>query len=491
MAEPPAESQTGRAGFDSRQGLGLVSGMTVRTRFAPSPTGYLHIGGARTALFSWLFARHHGGTFVLRIEDTDRERSTPESIQAILDGLGWLGLDWDEGPFYQTQRFPLYREHAERLLAQGRAYRCWCTAEELEERRQRQLAGGGRPAYDRTCRDRSAPPTGREPFVLRFRTPLEGQTVIDDLVKGSIVFENAHLDDFVIQRSDGSPIYNFCVVADDVDMRITHVIRGDDHVANTPRQILLYQALDAPLPRFAHAPLILGPDKTRLSKRHGATSVMAYHEQGFLPEAMVNFLARLGWAHGDKELFSRDDLVRLFSLEHVGSSPAVFNSEKLVWTNFQWMKSLDARHLAELVVPYLERAGLPVPADRAWLARAVDTLRERAKTLVELAEFLRFYVADTIELQPKAAAQHLKPEIAPALRELISRLDALPAWDEASIEAAFQTTIAAHGLALGKLAQPVRVAVTGGTVSPGIFSVLDVLGRERALARLHSAEARL
>jgi glutamyl-tRNA synthetase len=491
MAEPAADSQTRPAGFDSLGGLGLVTGMTVRTRFAPSPTGYLHIGGARTALFIWLFARHHAGTFVLRIEDTDRERSTPESIQAILDGLGWLGIDWDEGPFYQTRRFPLYRGLAERLLATGRAYRCWCTAGELEERRQRQLAAGGRPAYDRTCRDRTTPPAGRDAHVLRFKTPLDGRTVIDDLVKGPIVFENAHLDDFVIQRSDGSPIYNFCVVADDVDMRITHVIRGDDHVANTPRQILLYQALDAPLPRFAHVPLILGQDKTRLSKRHGATSVMAYHEQGFLPEAMVNFLARLGWSHGDQELFTRDELVQAFSLEHVGSSPAVFNAEKLVWTNFQWMKGLESTRLAELVVPYLERAALPVPADRRWLARAVDTLRDRAKTLVELAEFLRFYVAETVELQPKAAAQHLKPEIAPALRDLVDRLEELPAWDEASIESAFQATIAAHGLALGKLAQPVRVAVTGGTVSPGIYTVLDVLGRERALARLHSAQAGL
>lgn len=465
--------------------------MSVRTRFAPSPTGHLHIGGARTALFNYLFARHHGGTFVLRVEDTDRERSTDASIRAIYDSMTWLGLSWDEGPFRQTDRFELYRAAAERLLASGHAYRCWCTTEEIDARRQRALAGGQRPGYDRTCRDLAAPPAGRTSSVLRFRTPVEGETVVDDEVKGRVVFQNTELDDFVIQRSDGSPIYNFCVVVDDVDMRMTHVIRGDDHLANTPRQILLYRALDAPLPRFAHIPLILGLDKARLSKRHGATSVMQYHDEGYLPDAMVNFLARLGWSHGDQELFTRVELIEHFSLENVGSSPAIFNPEKLVWTNFQYLKATPATELAALVRPFLVRLGLPVPSDTAWLTRAVETVRERAKTLVELAESLRFYLAPEITIQAAAATKHLRADLAPALADLTSALDALEQWDPAHIEDVFHDIIARHGLTLGKLAQPVRVAVTGGTVSPGIFEVLDVLGRERAIARLRAAQTRL
>jgi glutamyl-tRNA synthetase len=465
--------------------------MSVRTRFAPSPTGYLHIGGARTALFNWLFARHHGGGFVLRIEDTDRERSTEASIQAIYDSMRWLGLDWDEGPYRQTERFDLYRSSAERLLADGKAYRCWCTSEEIDARRQRAVAAGQRPGYDRTCRELAAAPGGRSSFVVRFRTPTDGETVVDDEVKGRVVFQNAELDDFVIQRSDGSPIYNFCVVVDDVDMRMTHVIRGDDHLTNTPRQILLYQALGATLPRFAHIPLILGTDKTRLSKRHGATSVMQYHDEGYLPEAMVNFLARLGWSHGDQELFTRAELIEHFSLDNVGTSAAIFNPEKLVWTNFQYLKATPAAELSELVKPFVQRLGLPVPTDDAWLARAVETVKERAKTLVELADALRFYLAAEITIEAAAGTKHLRAEIAPALADLTAALDALTGWEPSHIEGAFHDTIARHGLTLGKLAQPVRVAVTGGTVSPGIFEVLDVLGRERSLARLRAAQARL
>jgi len=465
--------------------------MTVRTRFAPSPSGYLHIGGARTALFNYLFARHHGGRFVLRIEDTDAERSTPESIQAILDALAWLHLDWDEGPIHQSARLDLYRARAETLLATGRAYRCWCTAEELDARRRAALAAGRRPAYDRTCRDLAAPPAGRTASVLRFRTPLEGETVVDDEVKGRVVFQNVDLDDFVIVRSDGAPLFIFCGVVDDAEMAITHIIRGDDHLANTPRQILLYRALGASPPRFAHVPLILGLDRARLSKRHGATSVLAYRDLGYLPDAVVNYLARLGWSHGDQELFTRAELIEHFTLENVGKAAGIFNPEKLEWVNFQYMKAMPPADLAGLVVPFLERAGLPVPADRAWLVRVVETLRERAKTLVELADFCRFYLVDTVELDPKAAAKHLTPEIGPVLDDLIGRLAALPRWDAGPLESAFQATLAAHGLALGKLAQPVRVAVTGGTVSPGIYEVLDVLGRERALARLRAARARL
>jgi len=465
--------------------------MTVRTRFAPSPSGYLHIGGARTALFNYLFARHHGGRFVLRIEDTDAERSTPESIQAILDALAWLHLDWDEGPIHQSARLDLYRARAETLLATGRAYRCWCTAEELDARRRAALAAGRRPAYDRTCRDLAAPPAGRTASVLRFRTPLEGETVVDDEVKGRVVFQNVDLDDFVIVRSDGAPLFIFCGVVDDAEMAITHIIRGDDHLANTPRQILLYRALGASPPRFAHVPLILGLDRARLSKRHGATSVLAYRDLGYLPDAVVNYLARLGWSHGDQELFTRAELIEHFTLENVGKAAGIFNPEKLEWVNFQYVKATPPADLAALVVPFLERAGLPVPADRAWLVRVVETLRERAKTLVELADFCRFYLVDEVELDSKAAAKHLTPEIGPVLDDLIGRLAALPRWDAGTIEGAFQATLAAHGLALGKLAQPVRVAVTGGTVSPGIYEVLDVLGRERALARLRAARARL
>ena len=460
--------------------------MSVRTRFPPSPTGYLHIGGARTALFNWLFARRHGGRFVLRIEDTDRERSTAESVQAIFDSLTWLGLDWDEGPHYQSGRYDIYRARAQELLAGGHAYRCYCTPAELDARRQAALAAGRRPAYDRTCRDRRGvvPDT---PFVLRFRTPLTGQTVIDDQVKGPVVFQHADLDDFVILRSDGTPIYNFCVVVDDVDMTISHVIRGDDHLANTPRQVLLYQTLGAPLPVFAHVPLILGLDKTRLSKRHGATSVMAYQELGYLPEALVNYLARLGWSHGDQELFTREELVRHFSLENVGKAAGIFNPEKLEWVNFQYLKAMPVPRLTELLVPFLVRAGLPVPADGTWLARVVTTLRERAKTLVELAAFCRFFLVDTVVPDEKAASKHLTPAIAPALDDLVRQLATLDRWSTDSIESVFQQVITAHGMKLGTLAQPVRVAVTGGTVSPGIFEVLDVLGRERTLARIRHA----
>lgn len=464
--------------------------MAVRTRIAPSPTGAMHIGLVRTALFNFLFARGHGGAFVLRIEDTDQERSTPESTAAILDGMRWLGLEWDEGPFFQTQRGTLYRAQADRLLEEGRAYRCWCTPEELEARRAAAVAAGGRQGYDRTCRERAGAPADRSAHVVRFKVPLDGATVVDDLVKGAIAYQHAELDDFVILRSDGSPVYNFCVVVDDADMRISHVIRGTDHVANTPRQILLYQALDAPLPRFAHIPMILGSDKAKLSKRHGATSVLEYRERGYLPDALVNYLARLGWSCGDQELFTRAELIEKFSLENVGTSPAIFNPEKLDWVNFQYLKQTAPDELARLAAPFLARAGLPVPGDRPWLARALATLRERAKTLQELADAARFFVTDPVELTPKAAAQ-LRPDVAPALDDLVGGLERLGTWEVAGIEAAFHDVTTRHGIGLGKLAQPVRAAVTGSTASPGIYEVLDVLGRERSLARLRAARARI
>jgi glutamyl-tRNA synthetase len=463
--------------------------MAVRTRFAPSPTGYLHIGGARTALFNHLYARHHDGVFVLRVEDTDRKRSTPEAIAAILDGLAWLGLDADEGPVFQTERLDLYRERADALLAAGHAYRCWCTPEELESRRGAAVVQGRSPAYDRTCRSRTAPPPGRDAHVVRFHTPLDGATRVEDLVKGAVVFQHAELDDFILLRSDGSPTFLFAGVVDDVDMHMTHVIRGDDHLANTPRQIQIYRALEAPLPAFAHLPLILGLDKTRLSKRHGATSVTAYRDMGYLPDALVNYLARLGWSHGDQELFTRAELVEHFTLDTVGLSAGVFDPGKLEWVNFQHLKETDPATLAQLVVPHLERAGLPVPADHAWLGRVVGSLRERAKTLEELAAQARYFLVDDVELEPAAAAKQLTPTVVPLLGDLRARLAALETFDEPTIEHAFHDAVAVHGVKLGKLAQPVRVAVTGGTASPGIFEVLALVGRERTLRRLDAAIA--
>ncbi|MCX8071674.1 MAG: glutamate--tRNA ligase [Candidatus Binatia bacterium] len=460
----------------------------VRTRFAPSPTGYLHLGGARTALFNYLFARHHQGQFVLRIEDTDRERSTPESIQAILDAMAWLKLDWDEGPYYQSQRLALYLEHAERLLASGAAYRCYCTPEELEAKREQALKAGRKPMYDRTCRTRTDAPAGT-PYAIRFKTPVDGVTVVNDLVKGHVAFENAELDDLIIVRSDGSPTYNLCVVVDDATMAITHVIRGDDHLTNTPKQILIYRALGYPIPAFAHVPQILGPDRTRLSKRHGATSVLAYREMGYLPDALVNYLVRLGWSYGDQEIFSRQELIDKFSLEHVGKSAGVYNAEKLEWVNFHYMKTTPAQELAQAVKPFIAARGYKVPGDDAWLAKMVATLQERAKTLVELVEIGRFYLVDEVELAPELVSKFLKPDILPALQQLRLRLSELDDWSPTTIQQAFERVMAEFRLNLGKIAQPVRVATTGGTVSPGIFEVLDVLGKAHTLKRLDRALA--
>jgi glutamyl-tRNA synthetase len=459
-----------------------------RTRFAPSPTGYLHIGGARTALFSYLYARRHGGRFVLRIEDTDRERSTDASIAAILESLAWLEIPWDEGPSFQSKRTAVYVAAVERLLTAGRAYRCYCSAETLEAKRAAALAAGRKPAYDGTCRDLpTGPPSG--PHVIRFRGPKDGETVVDDLVKGRVVFQNAELDDLIILRTDGSPTYNFCVVVDDTEMQITHVIRGDDHLANTPRQILLYQALGAPLPAFAHVPLILGPDKTRLSKRHGAMAVMAYRDMGFLPDAVVNYLVRLGWSHGDQEIFSRAELIEKFNLEAVGKSAGVFDFEKMQWLNAHYLRALAPVALAAAALPFIERAGLTVPGDDAWLAKALATVQERAKTLVDLVEQARFYLSDDVPIDPAAAAKLLKPEIMPALADLRAALASVEPWTAESLQAAFEQVLAQQGLKLGKLAQPVRVAVTGTAASPGIFEVLDVLGRARTLQRLDRALA--
>jgi glutamyl-tRNA synthetase len=462
----------------------------IRTRFAPSPTGYLHIGGARTALFNFLFARHHGGQFILRIEDTDRERSTPQAIQAILDAMQWLALDYDDGPHYQTARLALYKEKIQELLAKGQAYPCICTASELDAKRQLAMKEKRKPSYDGTCRPPEGAiaelPKGR-PFTVRFRSPRAGTTVVRDAVKGDVIFDNRELDDLIIARSDGTPTYNFCVVVDDIDMAITHVIRGDDHLANTPRQIQLYQAFGAELPQFAHVPLILGTDKARLSKRHGATSVTAYRDMGYLPEAVVNYLVRLGWSYGDQEIFSRAELIEKFSLESVGKSAGVFNAEKFLWLNSHYLKSRPLGQLADDIVPYIRAAGYPVPQDKTWLERMIRTLQDRVKTLVELVDSARYYLTDEITIDEKAVKKFLIPEIAAPLQSLIERLSAIDDFSAAAIEREFTAVLEQHGLNMGHLAQPVRVALTGSTVSPGIHDVIAVLGKERTLRRLRSA----
>jgi len=459
----------------------------VRTRFAPSPSGFLHIGGARTALFNCLFARHSGGVFVLRVEDTDRERSTDASIDAIFESLRWLGLDWDEGPFFQSERGDLYREHAERLLASGHAYRCYCTPAELEQQRQEAQAAGRKPMYDRRCRTRNAAPEPNAPFTIRFKAPLTGETIVNDAIRGGVVFQNTEMDDLIIVRSDGSPTYNFAVVVDDALMTITHNIRGEDHLPNTPKQVLMYQALGFTPPVFAHVPLVLGLDRARLSKRHGATSVLSYRDDGYLPQALNNYLVRLGWSHGDQEIFTHAELIEAFALDALGSSAGVFNPEKLEWVNAQHLRRTSASELAQLVKPFVARRGWAIPGDDAWLERAVVTLQERAKTLVELLDLSAYYFNDDVTIEPAAANKHLRVAKREAVTDLRNALAALPDWSTAAIQAAFESVLARYQLPLGKLAQPVRVAITGGTVSPGIFEVAEVIGRERVLARLDKA----
>ena len=460
----------------------------VRVRFAPSPTGHLHVGGARTALFNWLFARHHGGTFILRIEDTDRSRSTDENLDLIVDALTWLELDWDEGPptpgYRQTERFDSYREHAARLVRSGRAYYCDCSPETLDAERKAAEARKETFRYSGRCRDR-----GLTAGALRLRIPDEGVTVVDDLINGPVTFEHRQLDDWILVRTDGTPTYNFCVVVDDVTMGITHVIRGNDHLSNTPKQILCYEALDYAVPAFAHVSLILGPDKSRLSKRHGATSVQAFREAGIVPDAMVNYLARLGWSHGDQEVFTREDLVRLFDIKDVASSGAVFDPTKLEWLNHEYIKAMDGARLAALARPFIERAGLTVALEDARLARAMETLRERAKTLVELVEVGRFYFERPKEYEAKAAAKFFGATGAQRLGMLAERLGALGEFTAPTIEAVYRDLTTELGLKLVDLAQLTRLAVTGRTASPPLFDVLAVLGRDETLARLQAARA--
>lgn len=461
----------------------------VRVRFAPSPTGHLHIGGARTALFNWLYARHNKGIFILRIEDTDRSRSTDDYIHSIVEGMEWLNLYWDEGPYRQTDRFEIYRNYAERLLQLGKAYYCYCFPEELEQRRKEALAQGNLPKYDGRCKDLKEPLPERKP-VIRFKMPTTGETVVDDLIKGRIVFENTQLDDLIIMRSDGTPTYNFTVVVDDVDMRITHVIRGDDHLNNTPKQIHIYKALGYEVPSFAHLPMILGADKTRLSKRHGATSVIAYREMGYLPDALVNYLVRLGWSYGDQEVFTRNELVQLFSFDNVGKSSAIFNPDKLLWLNGQYIMRTSSKRLAELVMPILLKEGV-IKKDQVinseWLSRAIDTLKERSKTLVELAHFLHYYIAEEVQYDAKAQAKFLNEKSYGLLMELKKGLSNLADFSALEIEKVFATIVDKYGVKLGKVAQPARVAITGRAESPGIFEVIDIVGKKKTLKRLEKA----
>jgi glutamyl-tRNA synthetase len=457
----------------------------VRTRFAPSPTGDLHIGGARTALFNWLLARHHQGHFILRIEDTDVVRSTQESIQVILDAMTWLGMDWDEGPFYQTQRISLYQEAAEKLLKEGKAYRCYCTPEELETKREAAFKAGVKPKYDRTCLHRKLPYPDR-PSAIRFLSPNEGKTVVEDLIQGRVEFDNAELDDLIILRSDGLPTYNFSVVVDDATMGITHVIRGNDHLNNTPRQIQIYQAMDYPLPGFGHVSMILGPDKKKLSKRHGAQSVVEYRKMGYLPQAVVNYLVRLGWSYGDQEEFTQEELIEKFSLEAVGRSAAAINLGKLDWLNAQYIKGIELDELIQRVRPFIEAKGYSI-SDLNLLRKAVLSLQERVKTLVEMADLSEFYFCEEITYDEKVAGKFLKRETVPMFEQIITSLSRESVLDKGSTHRLIQQLANIRGEPLVKIAQPIRVALTGKTVSPPIDEVMEALGKDKVIQRLQKA----
>lgn len=450
--------------------------MTVRTRFAPSPTGYLHIGGVRTALYSWLYAHKHQGQFILRIEDTDLERSTPESVQAILDGMNWLELNFDEGPYFQTQHMQRYTEVLQQMLQEGKAYRCYCSKERLEKLREEQTANKQKPRYDGHCRDLTSHPQG-QPFVIRFRNPLSGAVVVDDQVHGQVIFQNTELDDLIIARTDGSPTYNFTVVVDDWDMKVTHVIRGDDHLNNTPRQINMLLALGAEPPLYAHIPMILGPDGKRMSKRQGAVSVLQYRDEGYLPQALLNYLVRLGWSHGDQEIFSKEEMLTLFDIKELNKSPAAFNPEKLLWLNQHYIKTSDPEMVAKHLAYHMQQLGIAT-TNGPSLEELVIAQRERAKTLKEMAEKSRFFYEE-FEL-----TETIPSELIPVLKELHDQFAQLSSWVEPEIHQVIVTTAEKAELKLGKLAQPLRLIVTGGTVSPPIDTTLRLIGQQRVLTRI-------
>jgi glutamyl-tRNA synthetase len=457
---------------------------TVITRFPPSPTGYLHLGGARTALFNWLYARNKKGKFVLRIEDTDVERSTQASVDAIFEALEWLGLDWDEGPYFQSKRLAIYREHIQKLIDSEDAYYCTCSAESLDAMRKKAMASDGKPKYDGTCRQKGL--SASENAVVRFKAPISGATRIADVIKGNITFQNSELDDFIIQRSDGMPTYNLAVVVDDITMKINTVIRGDDHVNNTPKQILLYKAFKSPEPVFGHVPMVLGEDKSRLSKRHGAMSVTAYRDMGYLPDAFLNYLVRLGWSFGDQEFFTKEELIEKFNLENIGKSAGVFNPDKMLSINADHIKATPPSKLAEHLLPFLKERGCDAEND-AFTQSAIKTLTNRSKTLLEMADGAVFYYRDTVSYDEKAAKKFLKQTSLEPLTILVQELSAVETFDEENLEKAFITVMEKTGLKLGKIAQPVRVALTGKTVSPGIFEIIEVLGKDRSIARIEAA----
>jgi glutamyl-tRNA synthetase len=458
--------------------------MSIRTRFAPSPTGYLHIGGARTALFAWLYARKHGGKLVLRIEDTDLERSTEESVNAILEGMAWMGLDYDEGPFYQTHRFDRYEEVIQQLLHDGKAYRCNCSKERIEKLREDQMAAKEKPRYDGRCRNLKV--DANEPHVIRFSNPLEGEVTFTDLVRGPITVQNKELDDLIIKRTDGSPTYNLSVVVDDLDMDISHVIRGDDHINNTPRQINIIAAMGREAPIYAHVPMILGEDGARLSKRHGATSVIDYREMGYLPEALLNYLVRLGWSSGDQELFSLDEMISLFDVVDVNKAPSTFNTEKLKWINQQYLKQEEASHVARLLSVHLGNLDID-PSEGPTLEEVVVAQRERAQTLIELAEISQFYYRDFEAFDETMAKKHLRPVAADALKAAQSALITLEDWNIEAIHHVIHTVAEELGVGMGKVATPLRVAVTGGAPSPSLDLTVYLIGKEACNRRIDKA----
>lgn len=458
--------------------------MTVVTRFAPSPTGYLHVGGARTALYSWLVARANGGKFVLRIEDTDRERSTQAAIDAILEGMQWLGLNWDEGPFYQTKRFDRYNQFIDQMLEQGSAYKCYCSHQRLDDMREAQMAAGEKPRYDGHCRDN--PNVSGDSFVVRFRNPQQGSVKFDDHIRGPIEFANSELDDLIIRRTDGAPTYNFCVVIDDWDMNITHVVRGEDHINNTPRQINILQALGAPVPEYAHVSMILGDDGKKLSKRHGAVSVMQYRDDGYLPQAVLNYLVRLGWSHGDQEIFSLAEMIEHFSLDAVNKAASAFNTEKLNWLNQHYMKTQPASEVAGYLAWHFADQGIDYRTGPS-LEQIIAVQADRVKTLKEMAAISRYFFEEYADFDEDAAKKHLRPVAAEALELVRNKLAALSRWDAEGIHAAIAATCAQLNIGMGKVGMPLRVAVTGGGNSPSLDSTLALLSQTQVVARIDRA----
>ncbi len=459
--------------------------MSVKTRFAPSPTGYLHLGGARTAIFNWLFARHHKGSFIIRIEDTDRARSKKEYLDEILDSLSWLGLTWDEPVVKQSERLEIYRKYAHMLLSSGKAYKCYVSPEELEEKRIQAKEKGEFFRYKREWAEKNAAPD--KPFAIRLAVPQSKVLQIRDLIKGKIEFRCEEIDDFIILKRDGYPTYNFAVVIDDALMEITHIIRGDDHLINTPKQLLIYEALGFQMPEVAHVPMIFGQDKTKLSKRHGAVSISAYREKGYLPHALVNYLARLGWSYGDQEIFSLEELIEKFSLENVGKSPSIFNPEKLLWLNSYYIKSTPTPELAKLLIPFYKKHGVEVKKEDPRFLKIVELFKERAKTLEEFVEKSRYLFTEDLEFNEKDKEKFLIPENKKVLQLVLNELSSLEQFTQDDIKTAFTKVMEETGLKLGKIAQPVRVAITGTTKSPGIFEVIELLGKEKTISRLEKA----